>query len=228
VTQEPTCTENGKKEFFCTVCEERVREEVLIATGHQAGEWVVTKPVTKEEDGLEEKYCLLCNELLDSKVIPNVTWYYMTVCSAGLRFRDISDLTENWDMFTPIDLSQDGVQTFDLAAGNLHVIGTVTVTVADGAVTVDYDMLKDINLRSEFMTLFSDFASVTTLDESQLTAYPFGEQISIANDLGGDTKVLLYIHNSVNYPSDISGLELLPHKTSAFKAYVEELKLNMD
>ncbi len=65
----------------------------------------------------------------------------------GPCFRDESNLTDKWYRFTPVDLSVDGVYTYDLAASNLYIIGKVTVTVADGNVTVECDYAsRDINV----------------------------------------------------------------------------------
>ena len=227
-TKAATCTEKGEKVYTCTVCNEVVKTEEIAALGHKPGEWVIVKEATKEEDGLKEQYCTVCDELLKSQVIPHAQWYHMTVCSVGPRFRDESDITDKWDMFTPVDLSNDGEQVFDLVAGNKHIIGKVTVSVADGQVTVSYKTINHVEMKSDFLTFFADLASVTTLDESQLIGYSFGEPVSIADQLGGDTKVLLYIHGNAVYRDDARGLEELAHKTKAYQQYIEELKAVMD
>ena len=227
-TKAATCTEKGEKVYTCTVCNEVVKTEEIAALGHKPGEWVIVKEATKEEDGLKEQYCTVCDELLNSQVIPHAQWYHMSVCSVGPRFRDEGDITDKWDMFTPVDLSNDGEQVFDLVAGNKHIIGKVTVSVADGQVTVSYKTINHVEMKSDFLTFFADLASVTTLDESQLTGYAFGEAVSIADQLGGDTKVLLYIHGNAVYRDDARGLEELAHKTKAYQQYIEELKAVMD
>ena len=227
-TKAATCTEKGEKVYTCTVCNEVVKTEEIAALGHKPGEWVIVEEATKEEDGLKEQYCTVCNELLNSQVIPHAQWYHMTVCSVGPRFRDEGDITDKWDMFTPVDLSNDGEQVFDLVAGNKHIIGKVTVSVADGQVTVSYKTINHVEMKSDFLTFFADLASVTTLDESQLTGYTFGEAVSIADQLGGDTKVLLYIHGNAVYRDDARGLKELAHKTKAYQQYIEELKAVMD
>ena len=227
-TKAPTCTEKGEKVYTCTVCDEVVKTEEVAALGHKPGEWVIIKEATKEEDGLKERYCTVCDVLVDSQVIPHAVWYHMTVCSVGPRFRDESNITDKWDMFTPVDLSGDGEQVFELIAGNKHIIGSVHVVVADGVVTVTYETINGVTVKGEFLTFFPDLASVTTLDESQLTGYAFGEAVSIEEQLNGDTKVLLYIHNDVAYRDDARGLEELAHKTNAFQSYLKELKAVMD
>ena len=228
VTKAATCTEKGEMTYTCTVCDKVVKTEEIAALGHKPGKWIIVKEATKEEDGFKERYCTVCDVLVDSQVIPHAQWYSMTVSSVGIRFRDVSDITDKWDMFTPVDLSADGEQTFDLVAGNKHIIGEVTVKVAEGQVTVTYKPLNQVDMKNDFLTFFADLASVTTLDESQLTGYAFGEPVSIADQLGGDTKVLVYIHGNAVYRDDVRGLEELAHKTKAYQQYIEELKAIMD
>lgn len=133
-----------------------------------------------------------------------------TVCSFGPHFRNIDpELTDKWYMFSAIDLSQDGVQTYELVAGGRYKIGNVTITVNGDEVTVDYDYFNDLYIynQGEFFTFFPDFDSITTVDPAELTAMEYGKTYSIANDLNGDTNVLLYICNMVNFQTDIDGIE---------------------
>ena len=133
-----------------------------------------------------------------------------TVCSFGPHFRDIDpELTDKWYMFSAIDLSQDGVQTYELVAGGRYKIGNVTIAVNGDEVTVDYDYFNDLYVynQGDFFTIFPDFDSITTVEPSELTAMEYGKTYSIANDLGGDTNVLLYTCNVVNFQTDIEGIE---------------------
>lgn len=142
------------------------------------------------------------------------TWYpHNTVCVAGIEFRDVKpELTNKWYNFAAIDLSQDGTQTFDLVASNMYVVGTVTVTVAGDEVTVDWKLRKqgttDANFESEseFLTFFNSLDAVTGVEPDGFVGpvYQFGQPISIANDLGGDTNVLLYIRNTATYCTNLS------------------------
>lgn len=117
-----------------------------------------------------------------------------TVCSFGPRFRDLSQLTDQWYRFTPLDLRTDGVQTFDLIADDAYVIGQATVTVADGTVTIECSYVSaDVHVREEFCTLLPSPAETATLDPRELVHYAFGEPIGIADALNSDTQVLLMI-----------------------------------
>ena len=230
-TIQPTCTKDGEKSLTCSVCGDVLDTEAIPATGHDDGKWITVKTATREETGLKELHCTKCNELLDTAVIPVKTADYYTgntACSIGPRFKDESDLTDKWYRFTPVDLSVDGVQTFDLIASDAYIIGSVTVTVADGMVTIDCSYVsEDVKVYSEFCTFLPSLGEITTLDQAQLPSYDFGETISIADAFNGDTKVLLFICNVVDYHSDMPVTRVWTN-SKAIKLQIEELKVNMD
>ena len=58
VLQEPTCTQEGKKTVYCTVCEYE-KEETIPANGHTLGSW-------KNDDKNHWKECTECKEKLES------------------------------------------------------------------------------------------------------------------------------------------------------------------
>ena len=228
VTKEPTCTEKGEKTYTCTVCGKVTKTEEIAPLGHKPGEWVVVQEATDNQDGLKEQYCTVCGHVVDSQVIPFAKWTNRKVTTAGIRFRDETDLTDEWYMFTPVDLSVEGEQTFDLVAAHKYIIGTVFINVADGQVTVTYEASRRVEMKSDFFTFFPDLASVTTVDETQLTGYTYDEPISIEEQLGGDTKVLLYFNGMALYRNDAKGLDDFAYATKEYKEYVEELKAIMD
>ena len=105
-------------------------------------------------------------------------------------------------MFTPVDLSQDGITTYRLIASNARIIGTVTVEVSEGNVTVGYALTaKQAKVSDEYITFFPDFESIVSLEPDDLRGqgYAFAAPISIENQLKGDTSQLLFIRNVVTY-----------------------------
>lgn len=132
------------------------------------------------------------------------TYTHNNIRSFGPRFKDIApELTKKWYRFTPVDLSQDGTQTFDMISGDHYVIGKVTVTVKGDAVKVTYkynmDDIWDWK-NYKFYTFFSDFDSVTEVEPEKITnRFEYGKEYSIEKDLKGDTDVLLYLGNKATH-----------------------------
>jgi len=142
-------------------------------------------------------------------VIPKATYYpHNTVCSFGPHFRDVTpSLTDDWYMFTALDLSQNGVQTYEMVAGNVFIVGTVTITVDGDEVTVHYEYVNDkIMEEDSFFTFFNDYDSITTVNPNELATWEYDKTYSIANDLGGDTSVLLFTCNEVTFRDDNPGI----------------------
>ena len=191
----------------------------------------MTKPATDDEDGEMELHCAVCDAVIRTETISSKVYYHMSVCSMGIRFREMDeDLTDDWFMFTPIDLSVDGETTFDLIAGNAHKIGTVTVTVAEGTVTVSYELANKryIKVVEEFMTILPSIEAVDVVDPDEMTPFAFDQAISIQDDLGGDTKVLLFMCNKVIYEEGTVGVKAFDDDGKAYVEFAEELKQLMD
>lgn len=138
-------------------------------------------------------------------------YFENTVCSFGPQFREISKrTTDEWYMFTPIDLSEDGKQTFDLIAGNMFVIGEVTVTVDNGRFQVDYQYRSSkIRIGREYFQIFPDYESIRPENLDNLHAqkrFSYGRAYSIADKLGGDTEVILFVCNTATFQKTTPGI----------------------
>lgn len=150
-------------------------------------------------------------KLRDAAVPKEKDYDNNTVCSFGPQFREVSGrLTDEWYMFTPLDLSREGVQTYELIAGNMYVIGEVTVTVKNGTVTVDYAYNSTrIQGGREYFMIFADFESVTGKafeNLHQQRHYTYGRAYSIEEKLGGDTDVLLFVCNTATFKKSTPGV----------------------
>ena len=64
-----TCEEDGLIAITCTKCSEVLETKTVPATGHEAGDPIVTA-ATCTADGKEEIKCAVCGETISSKVIP--------------------------------------------------------------------------------------------------------------------------------------------------------------
>ena len=126
-----------------------------------------------------------------------------TVTSFGPQFRVLTpNLTKEWYMFTPIDLSIQGRQTVELVGGNMYNVGEVYVDVYGDTVNVTYHYHYEdagytkIQRVSEYLNFFPDYAAVHSVKpEDNPSPFAFGAPFSIANSLGGDTRVLMFVRN---------------------------------
>ena len=153
-----------------------------------------------------------------------------TVCSFGPQFREVSPrMTDDWYMFTPIDLSQEGTQTFDLIAGNMYVIGKVKVTVENGKFQVDYTYNNSrIEIGREYFNIFTDYESISAKDLDnfhQNKRFSYGKAYSIADKLNGDTDVILFVCNTATFKktSGVTGY----YSTHPDRVAQREIMLNM-
>ena len=162
----------------------------------------------------------------------NTYYYHNTVSSMGPRFRDVTpELTDLWYMFTPIDLTLQGRQTFELIASNIYVIGEVYVDVAGDMVTVTYHNYYDgkggsTESISQFLNFFNAYVEVDIPNDIPIkehemppTQFAFGVPFSISQNLGGDANVLMFVRNVVNYYR-------FPTPTREFRRYYENNEEN--
>lgn len=136
----------------------------------------------------------------------NVHFPRNTVSSFGPQFRIISpEFTDKWYMFTPIDLTIQGRQTFSLIASNMYEVGDVHVDVYGDTVNVTYQYYYEgetekVERYKEHLSFFKDYTQALQTDvETTQTAFVFGQPFSIANALEGDTNVLMFIRNNLSY-----------------------------
>ena len=132
-----------------------------------------------------------------------------TMCIIGPRLRDIAPgSTDKWYMVTPVDISQDGEQVFPLVASNMYRVGAATVAVKEGQLTVNYRTLDGVTVHSEHLAIYPDLEAAVKQKAAGLDGVSFkpGEPISIADDLAGDTSVLLLMCNQVSYTTEVRGL----------------------
>ncbi len=161
--------------------------------------------------------------------VEKATWYSKnTACSFGPAFRDVRPaLTDKWYTFTPVDLTKQGRQTFEYVASNLYVIGEVYVDVFGDSVRVTYrnyyaEQSGNTETLTEFFTIFPDLKSVKNVDPETMDdlGFRFGQDISVAQDLDGDTNVLLFIRNQVTYCDYVNST----HKLTRFWPNLPERK----
>lgn len=70
-TTDATCTKPGCTTYTCSVCGDSYKEKIP-ATGHDDGEWTVTKSAGAFSTGTKELRCTVCGEVLDTETIPQI------------------------------------------------------------------------------------------------------------------------------------------------------------
>lgn len=65
-----TCTENGRKEQICTICENVLLLEVIPAKGHKLNAWQTKTEPTCTVNKVEERICQDCGLAIETKVHP--------------------------------------------------------------------------------------------------------------------------------------------------------------
>ena len=195
-------------------------------TGYTFKGWLPAVPGTMPAENIT------CAAQWDVKNISTAVYYRNeTVNSLGLYFRDYNpDLTVGNEMFTPLDISADGEQIIPLIASNAYRIGEVRILVNQGYLTVTYTLLPGVTLKSEFFTIFSELAVVTTIDPEELAGLSmrFDEPVNIEESFSGDTRILMYINNIVDYSDEVNGLSTFNDQQSDTAAMRETQKENMD
>ena len=208
------CTRVG-----CDVYENHYK--TIPATGHK-GKWVVKEAATAKKDGTKELRCTninpdtgrTCNALLDVKSYKYAEMMYNnTITGFGPCTRDLIG-GKTWNRVTPVDLSVDGTYTYDLVASNKYVVGTLVVTVANGTVTVNYELnANQIKITEETLTLYANLEALK--NGTGLTA-TVGTPIDIVANFGEDTKVIVAFAAKADYNAVGAGV-------ASFKA--DEAKL---
>ena len=181
------------------------------------------------------------NEVRVYDQIQNVYYPRNTVSSFGPHFRDVTPkLTDKWYMFTPIDLTRQGRQTFVLAASNMYEVGEVYVDVSGDQVIVSYMMYHmgqknfTTEVLSEFLNFYRAYPDVTVVEPEDMktpSTFAFNRPFSIHNDLGGDTNVLMFVRNRINYyrfPAPKSEYIRFWENKDEYKALRDNMLLMMD
>lgn len=203
VTRKATCMEPAQETRVCTLdsshTETRDVGSTDMVNGHKWDKGVVTKKPTVTEEGEMLYTCQLNSShtktvKLDTELMKN-----NTLCAFGPRLRDTNLYpynTDAWYMFTPFDASKEGTQTFELVASNTYIVGTVTLTIRDGNLKIDYTIADTARFKvtEEFFTVLNRITDLTQYEPEQLTDLRLGkgETINLEEKFGDDTSLVLY------------------------------------
>ncbi len=152
---------------------------------------------------------------------PNTWLYSNTMTSFGPTTRELVG-GKDWHRVTPVDVSVDGVYTYDLIASDRYVVGTVTFTVEAGTLTVSYKVKANpSDVTDEQLKIY---ASKADLAEGKAVDAKVDEAINIAENFGADTKLIVSLILTGDY--DSAGHYVVG--MSVNKADIDAMIANMD
>ena len=205
VTVPPECEKPGLKVYTCQNNPEHTKEETLPPTGHKWDGGTVIKEPTATDSGIRQYVCENNSAHTRDEVIPKIIFGNNTLCAFGPRLRDV-DLypynTEVWYMFTPFDASKEGRQTFELVASNNYIVGTLTMTIRDGKITVDYTLNSNtIDVTLEFFTILPQISEIHVYEPEKLLSknMKVRQAIDLQENFGDDRNLVLYFCSRIDY-----------------------------
>ena len=207
ITKPATCDEPGVKTYTCKNDPSHTKTETIPATGHNWDKGTVVKKPTLTEEG--EKVYVCQNDPTHTKTekLPVITMSNNTVCAFGPRLRDRdADLypytTDQWYMFTPFDASKDGRQTYELVASNMYIVGTLTIDIQNGYITVDYKLADatKFNITLEFFTILNRIQDINRYEPEDLLPLRMSTKTPISlESFGEDRNLVLYFCSRCDY-----------------------------
>lgn len=235
-TKKPNCTEKGVETSTCKLnsAHTRTRDLPIVPDAHVWDNGTVTKKPTVVEEGEKKYVCTLNPNHTKTETLDTLLMKNNTVCAFGPRLRDTNLYpydTDAWYMFTPFDASKDGKQTYDLVASNTYVVGTVTLTIKDGNLKIDYSLRdsKKFKITLEFFTVLSRINDLTQYEPEELQSMGMkrGESINLEENFGDDTNLVLYFCSRCDF-SYSNKISFLTYNSSANQRLLESMRSLMD
>ncbi len=209
VTKQPACEVPGENTRTCKNDPAHQEHEPIAPIGHKWDSGKVTREPDCTNPGIRTYTCQ--NDPTHTRIekLGVLSMNNNTVCAFGPRLRaDAKKIalpyySTQWYMYTPFDASVEGKQTFDLVASNMYIVGTVTLTIRDGNLLIDYK-LSDPNkftITLEFFTVLNRINDLTDYEPENLMhlAMNKGQFINLQEKFGDDTNLVLYFCSRCDY-----------------------------
>lgn len=215
--EEPTCTAPGRAERRCTVCG-KVDVIETPPLGH-CYMWI-DSPEAASGDGTSQYVCTICGDVADERTVHHARMFYNnTITSYGPMIRDL--LGGNvWNRVTAIDLSEDGMFTYPLIAGNMYTVGTATVVIDKGIQVVTYRLSsKKVNVHSESLVIYPDLEALRTGERA--LPFSFGSPIILADYFEEDARVIVAITLKADYDAADPSIQSFIEDQEQINAMIE-------
>lgn len=154
-----------------------------------------------------------------------------TVTTLGPLFASFrGELTRGDEMFSPMDLSQDGDYFFSLVTNDQQIVGELKVTVRKGLVTARPLVTSGVTLKNGILTFFDDIESIRSIKPNRLSSVdlPFNKPINVQKRLKTDEKVLLYLNCPVSFKANTPGLSPFSFEDESYLEQVDQMLLLME
>lgn len=229
------CTEPGERQRVCRRGCGAVETEKIPANGHKYGPWIIDKERSYGEEGERHRECEVCHTVQHGW-LPKRTFANNILCAMGPRLRDV-DLSPNpnsemWYMFTPVDVSVDGEQTYDLVASNLYTVGAMTVIVENGFMTVEYTLndSERMEVELEFYTVVGSMSELSEYEPERLLSYRLsvGQPICLKEKFGDDTNLVIYFCSRIGYKYNPDAMYMLDYDSQKNRKLIDHMLSLMD
>ena len=231
---EPTCTEAGHRYHVCSVCNTR-EEEIIPPLGHVWTDWVTVIEPSDDTTGIEQHMCPVCGTVETRQI--GVVGGSSTMCTFGPRLVDMGDqlapASNKWYMFTPFDISMNGTQTYELVVDNQYIVGSLTLVVHNGNLTVNYKVDSPyLRVDLEFFTILDTIHLLSQYEPEELApeyGLQPGRTYSLAQlNIPYDSELCLYFCSRVTYTYDAVNMRALNYGSSIHQAQLNAMLAIMD
>jgi len=131
---------------------------------HRAGKWEITKMPTAYTSGTQAKHCKACGIVLSVRSIRFSKRYFAEAFS--LPGLDLADYLPGFEpgkyLIIPLDLSGDSAMTLPLIADGGYAVGSITLVVADGRLTISSSLgCERTEILKYAFRLYPDISDIT-------------------------------------------------------------------
>ena len=115
----------------------------------------------------------------------------------------------------------DGIYTYELVASNRFFIGSVTFTVSEGTLTVEYKTNHyHVKVKEETLKIYASMADLKARNAVEATV---GEPITIAESFGEDTNVIVSLVLKGDYNTLGPNVREMQIDASEIKEMIEKM-----